>query len=248
MNEIGDDDVIRGYYDARGKLTWITDTGDSDRRRLTWEGDRLVRNERMAEGKAAGASFFNYGSKGELVKVVHLRDVGGERKEVDWWRGTYQGKFGAVTRPTSLGTFRLLDDEAGWPPHLPLVEALALPSFTGKLDVTTGWPDSMEVHCDVTADNGRCVDEYERVTILKGLLIQRMENPKPKEGLDEKTRDYTYEGDRLTKIVLEDENGKETYVSTFSWDAKGRVVEVHHTDFGATDVTKRLEWRCDDVR
>ncbi|NUO49474.1 MAG: hypothetical protein HOV80_11525 [Polyangiaceae bacterium] len=240
--------MTRGYFDDKGKLAWITESGSADRRRLTWEGERLVSSELLSGDSVESVTILKYGSHGELLNLTLLRDPSNEKREAEWWNGTYTGTFGAVSRPGPLRTFRLLDQDLSWPPHMPFVEGHAVPSFRGKLDVTYGWPQSYELHCDVTEGAGRCVDDYERVTVLRGLQIGRMENPKGHGGKEDATRDYVYEGDRLTKIVMRDDKGAATYVSTFSYDAKGRPVKVHNTDFGSTDITQRLEYRCDDVR
>ncbi len=244
MTRLGTEDLTRGYFDDKGRLTWLTESRDPDRRRLTWEGERLLRSERLSGEELQSSTTFEYGSHGELASVT--AHVHGETRA--WWKGSYQGTFGPPARPSPLRLYRLLDDGLLWPPHMPLVDSVSLPSFTGTLEATFGWPDAYGVRCELTRGAGRCVDDYERIVFLRDLRIERGENPKRRSDLDESFSEHLYEGGRLSRIVSKDDRGAETYATTFNYDQSGRLVKVHNTDFDRTNITDRLDYYCDDVR
>ncbi len=234
---------VRGWFDETDKLAWITVDGSDQRRRVVWDGERLARVDRMRGDDVVGGTRFEYGARGELLRVSHLRDG----RDVEWWRGAYKGSFGAAGNVGPLLLYLILDNRLTWPPHLPLVDGLALPAFTGRLEVTVGWPDPYDIECDIGKDKGRCVDDYDRVAFLRGLLIERTERPKP-DVTKETSRHYAYDGARLTRIVNKGEGGEAVYESTFSYDADGRLVEARYTNFGTTKITRRLVYRCQGAR
>lgn len=207
--------------------------------KVVWDDDKILRLEGHDADKPTGGGVgFSYGSKGELLRITQLPSR-------VWWEGTYEGTFGKKKKREPTWLYSVLRNRPYWPPYLPFQDGLTQPAFTGKLVIQYGQPQSYEIRCKLAGEGrGRCDDDYERVDTLQGFRPLKWEHPK-EDITKEKTREHQYEGDRLVKTEHKDNAGKVVYRSTYEYDEKGRLVRVHHMDFGATDITERLEHKCD---
>ncbi len=228
-----------GYVDEAGRLVWIANVEDQTQTKLVWEQDNIVRIEgHDANGPTGKGTEFSFGAKGELVRVTFLPSR-------IWWEGTYQGTFGAKKAREPRWLFTVMRQSMYWPPHMPFEEGLTQPAFTGKLVVRYGQPQAYEVRCTLGGEGaGRCVDDYERVDTMQGSRSVKREEPR-EDVTRTKTRTGRYDGGKLASVEHTDAAGKTVYRTTYDYDTKGRPVRLNMTDFGSTDVTYRLEYKCD---